>query len=117
MKDATIDKKASLLFKKGEIRGRYNELNQGAIAKTVDDAESMRAFIIDKYQKIASGEICEESTEYGPDGKILKRRKTVRPNDVNNAIAKLAEYYGVSPVVETQSDIVITINGGDDYAD
>ena len=26
MKDTTIDKKASELFQKGEIRGRYNEL-------------------------------------------------------------------------------------------
>lgn len=117
LKPAGIDSKASVLFKQVKVRARYEELNKGALAKIVDDAESMRAFIIEKYQKIASGEICEETTEYDADGNIIKKRKTVRPNDVNTAIAKLAEYYGVAPAEQNKADIVITINGGDDYAD
>lgn len=116
MSDKTIDNKACRLFKQANVRARFDELNQGALKKTADDAESMRAFIIDKYKKIASGEICEESKEYDANGKLIRCKRTVRPNDVNNAIAKLAEYYGVAPVEQTQGDITITINGGDDYA-
>lgn len=117
MLDRTIDQKASLLFKKEYIRARYDELMQGAISKTKDDAESMRAFIIDKYKKIASGEICEETVEYDPEGKVIKRRKTIRPNDVNNAIAKLAEYYGVAPEEQVKNEITIKMENIQEYAD
>ncbi len=68
MKAATIDSKACLLFKQDKIRARYDELNMSAISRDVDDAESMRAFIIEKYKKIASGELCEETVEYDADG-------------------------------------------------
>lgn len=115
-KDANVDSKASNLLKNDKVKARYNELHEGAIARTVDDAESMRAFIIETYKKIASGEICEKTEEYDAEGKLIRQRRTVKPSDVNNAIAKLAEYYGVAPVEQAQSDITITINGGDDYA-
>lgn len=116
MKPATIDSKACLLFKKDKIRARYDELNAQVIAKDVDDAESMRAFIIEKYKQIASGELCEETVEYDAQGNVLRRRKSVKPNDVNNAIAKLAEYYGVAPA-EGAQEIKISIEGADAYAD
>lgn len=117
MKDSTIDKKASLLFKKGEIRGRYEEIMKSSISKTQDDAESMRAFIIETYKKIASGQMCEETTEYDADGNVTRSKKAVKPSDVNNAIAKLAEYYGVAPEVNHASEITVTLKGLDEYAD
>lgn len=117
MKDKGIDSKASTLFRQVKIRERFNELNKKALSKTTDDAESMRAFIIETYKKIASGEICEKTEEYDAEGKLLRQKRTVKPSDVNNAIAKLAEYYGVAPVEQNQGEITITINGGDDYAD
>lgn len=111
MKPNSIDTKASLLFQKVEIRERYNELMEESKSKTADDAESMRAFIIETYKRIASGDLCEESTEEDAEGKTIRKRKTVKPSDVNNAIAKLAEYYGVAPAPSENNEIVIKLDG------
>lgn len=111
MLDKTIDNRAYVLFKKSEIRARYEELMASAVKKTADDAESMRAFIIETYKRIASGDLCEESTEEDAEGKTIRKRKTVKPSDVNNAIAKLAEYYGVAPAPSENNEIVIKLDG------
>lgn len=116
-KDCNIDAQASRLFKNPKVRSRYQELNDKAVASTAKDATSMRAFIIETYEKIASGEICEKTEEFDANGKLLRQKKAVKPSDVKNALDKLAEYYGVAPVVQVQNDITITINGGDEYAD
>lgn len=114
MKDTSIDNKASELFKKVEIRGRYEELRAGSIAKSGDDAESMRAFIIEQLKKIASGELCESTTEYDAEGNITKQKKTVKPADVKNAMDKLAEFYGVTEQVDQKITVVFQES---DYAD
>lgn len=111
MLDKTIDNRAYVLFKKSEIRARYDELMASAVNKTADDAVSMRAFIIETYKRIASGDLCEESTEEDAEGKTIRKRKTVKPSDVNNAIAKLAEYYGVAPAPSENNEIVIKLDG------
>ncbi len=116
MKDATVDRKACELFKQDKIRARYDELINKSRKRSADNAESMRAFIIETYKKIASGEICETSTEYDKNGKVIKTRKSVKPSDVNTAIAKLAEFYGVAPEEKT-SEIQVILKGLDEYAD
>lgn len=117
MKERTIDVKASLLFNRGDIRMRYDELMESSRSKTADDAESMRAFIIETYKRIASGEMCETSQELDAEGNVIRQKKTIKPSDVNNAIAKLAEYYGVVPEVNTTSEIKVTLKGLEEYAD
>lgn len=109
-KPVSVDNKASKLFNRAEVKTRYEELMSAAAEQTGDDAVSMRAFIIETYKKIASGEICEESIEEDAEGNITKKRKTVRPNDVNNAIAKLAEYYGVTPDTSSNNDINVYLH-------
>lgn len=115
MKNKTIDDKASLLFKKEELRARYEELRKGVVAKTADDAESMRAFIIAQLKKIASGELCEITEEYDGDGNLLKRKRSVKPSDVANAMGKLAEFYGVA--AEQQDQTITVVFQESDYAD
>lgn len=117
MKPKTIDCKASLLFNRGDIRARYDELMAQATGSTADDAVSIRAFIIEKYKAIASGELCETTKEYDADGTLLKYKKSIRPNDVNNALQKLAEFYGVQPTEEQKQEINIVLHGAEDYAD
>lgn len=114
MKDKTVDEKASRLFKQDKIRARYDELIKEAMP--TKDAVSMRAFIIEKLEKIASGEICDETTEYDADGNVLRRRRVVKANDVHNAINKLAEYYGVQTQVD-QKIVVRFEDETEDYGD
>lgn len=109
MKASTIDKRASELFKRGEIKGRYDEL----MKPTEDETSKMRSFIIEKLQKIASGEICDTTEEYDGDGNLIRSKRTVKANDVSNAISKLAAYYGVDE--EKQEEIKIVIEGGERY--
>lgn len=116
MKDASIDKKASELFKKVEIKGRYEELRAGSIAKTADDAESMRAFIIENLKKIVSGEICDETSEYDAEGNLVRSKKTKKAADVKDAMAKLAEFYGVQ-TEQVDQKITVVFQGADEYGD
>lgn len=53
MKDTTIDKKASELFKKGEIRGRYNELLKRIENKTIMTAQERQIWLT----KVINGDI------------------------------------------------------------
>jgi len=108
MLDKTIDNRAYVLFKKSEIRARYDELRAEVDAKTSDDAVSMRAFIIEQYKKIASGAIRERSSEYDSEGKLVKTKNTIKASDVASALNKLAEYYGVTPEVNVQHDVTVT---------
>lgn len=63
MKDTTIDKKASELFHKGEIRGRYNELVKQLESTAIMDAKDRMQWLT----KIVKGEIKEKYT-YWSDG-------------------------------------------------
>lgn len=53
MKDSTIDKKASELFQKGEIRGRYEELLKKIEDKTIMTAEERQIWL----SKVVKGDI------------------------------------------------------------
>ena len=68
MKDSTIDKKASELFQKGEIRGRYEELLKKIEDKTIMTAEERQIWL----SKVVKGDIKitreydDEIKEYEP---------------------------------------------------
>ena len=68
MKDSTIDKKASELFQKGEIRGRYEELLKKIEDKAIMTAEERQIWL----SKVVKGDIkitreCDdEIKEYEP---------------------------------------------------
>ena len=57
MKDETIDSKAYLLFKKDEIRARFDELNQKAVEKTAWEATEVRKEIIIQLMCILQADI------------------------------------------------------------
>lgn len=122
-------------WKKVGVQSRYDQLRAEAEAKahevimdsvattastTMDaarNATDMRAFIIAQYAKIASGEICDESTTWDGEGNITKKDRKVRATDVANALGKLAEYYGVAPEVQQSHEVVVKYEGAEEYAD
>lgn len=122
-------------WKKVGVQSRYDQLRTEAEAKaheaimesvtttastTMDAAKNatdMRAFIIAQYAKIASGEICDESTTWDGEGNITKKDRKVRATDVANALGKLAEYYGVAPEVQQSHEVVVKYEGAEEYAD
>lgn len=109
MKDSTIDARASALFKQSKVRVRYDELMKPA----EDETERMRKFIMEKLSQIASGEICDITTEYDAEGNVIRSKRTVKASDQANAINKLAEYYGVA--AEQKEEITIRIEGAEEY--
>lgn len=109
MADKTVDEKACRLIKQDKVKARYDEL----MKPTEDEATKMRSFIIEKLQKIASGEICDMTEEYDGDGNLIRSKRTVKANDVSNAISKLAAYYGVDE--EKQEEIKIIVEGADNF--
>ena len=58
MKDTTIDKKASQLFKKEEIRGRYDELVKRLEDTTIMDAKERMKWL----SKVIKGDVKEKYT-------------------------------------------------------
>ncbi len=77
MKEKTIDTHASRLFKKGEIRARYNELMAEAIKPAIDDAESVRRMIIETEMAIATanmGDLFE--VRETDDGALVQKAKS-----------------------------------------
>lgn len=113
--DKTVDNKAYALFKKSEVRARYDELHHNAIKRTVDDAESIRAFMIETYKKMASGELCKQKTVMDKYGSVIRVEKEVAPSDVNTAMQKLAELYGVTANTGN-NEIVVRFETGEDYS-
>lgn len=63
MKDTTIDKKASELFQKGEIRGRYDELIKRLENTAIMDAQERMKWLT----KVVKGDVKEKYT-YWNDG-------------------------------------------------
>lgn len=112
-RDAIVDSKASILFKMGKVKERYEELLAEISKPQIDEAEKMRQFIIEQYQKIASGEICDETTDYDAEGNVVRVKKTVKVADKHNALIKLAELYGVQ--TEKQEDIHIILDKAGEY--
>ena len=122
-------------WKKVGVQSRYDQLRAEADTKAhkavmetvtanvstmMDAAKSatdMRAFIIAQYAKIASGEICDESTTWDGENNVVKKDRKVRATDVANALGKLAEYYGVAPEVQQSHEVVVRYEGAEEYAD
>lgn len=96
-----------------EATERAKEATKGAVTSAAD----MRAFIIAQYAKIASGEICDESTTWDGENNVVKKDRKVRATDVANALGKLAEYYGVAPEVQQSHEVVVRYEGAEEYAD
>lgn len=70
MKDNTIDNKASDLFKKGEIRARYDELVKRLEDKTIMSAKERMTWLT----KVVKGDIKEKYT-YWKDNEECEREK------------------------------------------
>lgn len=133
--DRSVYVSASRMLRNAKVRLRYDQLRAEAGAKaheavmetvtanasaTMDAAKSatdMRAFIIAQYAKIASGEICDESTTWDGENNVVKKDRKVRATDVANALGKLAEYYGVAPEVQQSHEVVVRYEGAEEYAD
>lgn len=81
MKDETIDKRASELFQKGEIKGRYNELLEETKNKAIMSARDRQIWL----SKVVNGEIKEKCTLFD-DGDSYDILKEV---DVNTKIKAL----------------------------
>ena len=80
MSDKTIDNKAYAIFKKGEVRARYEEL-RGAI----QDVEETRAImsVIERKEfltQVIAGEVMEEGTAIS-QGQLLRFKKKPSLND------------------------------------
>ena len=132
MKDKSIDELASRLFRKVEIKSRYEELRKLTESKTADDAASMRAKIIALHNEIIDVDIFDyiENTEEGMQlkeealrgsGKAIKTiwydtRGNLRVEFYDKQISaqKLVELYGLVET-ETSSDAGITINVPAEY--
>lgn len=77
MKDATIDSKASIVFKKDKIRARYDELIKATAKKTIISVQERKELLT----KIAKGEEYEtysyEGETYSNPPKIDTRLKAI----------------------------------------
>jgi len=131
MKDETIDKKASLIFQKGEIRGRYEELMKKSVEKTEWEATEVRKEIIIQLMKILQADISTyfryvggkrgsakaylknlteidtkpiQSLTTDKDGKVV-----LKLYDKLNAIRELKEIFGLVEQVSDSGE-TITIN-------
>ena len=110
---ATIDRKATALAGRDTIRTRISQLKGRALKKAEDEAVDMRAYIIKRYQEIASGECCNHKVVKDGRGKVLRDETSVVASDVGNALKKLAELYGVEMTTSTQ-EVKVSIEGLDD---
>lgn len=81
MKDATIDKRASELFQKGEVKGRYDELLKEIKNKSIMAAEERQIWL----SKVIKGEI-KDTYHYFFDGEYIEDE---REPDINSKIKAL----------------------------
>lgn len=81
MKDATIDKRASELFQKGEVKGRYDELLKEIKNKSIMTAEERQIWL----SKVIKGEI-KDTYHYFFDGEYIEDE---REPDINSKIKAL----------------------------
>lgn len=81
MKDATIDKRASELFQKGEVKGRYDELLKEIKNKSIMTAEERQIWL----SKVIKGEI-KDTYHYFSDGEYIEEEKE---SDINAKIKAL----------------------------
>ena len=83
MKDKTIDDKASLLWRKDEIKKRYEELRNELMKGDLDDAASIRRMIIEQEKAIVKTHLGDLVTlEIAEDG--VGMVSMPRPENIRN---------------------------------
>ena len=83
MKDKTIDDKASLLWRKDEIKKRYEELRNELMKGDLDDAASIRRMIIEQEKAIVKTHLGDLVTlEIAEDGVGMVAMP--RPENIRN---------------------------------
>lgn len=83
MKDKTIDDKASLLWRKDEIKKRYEELRSELMKGDLDDAASIRRMIIEQEKAIVKTHLGDLVTlEIAEDGVGMVAMP--RPENIRN---------------------------------
>lgn len=100
MKERTIDKKASWLFNRDDIRGRYEELRKEAEKDAVLSAVEMRRKIIKKLSEIAF----EDEND-----KFRSRQDQIR------AMGMLSDLYALQAMTE-QDESGVRIEVPEEYA-
>ena len=116
MKEATIDNKAYQLFKKDEIRARYDELNNKVAEKTVYDVAEIRRLIIDTELAILKADATEEVNGIAVKDKRFDRfgNKIYTNYDKQEAIKVLREMLGID-MTGDENGIHIHLHGVEDY--
>ena len=85
MSDRTIDNKAYALFKRGDVRARYDEL-RGEIEKVQETRAIMTALERREWlTKVINGEVPEEGTAFN-QGQVMKFNKQPSLNDKMKAM-------------------------------
>lgn len=111
MKPATIDKKASLLFKKGEIRGRYKKILEEAVEASDDNTVSIRKTIIDTSLAIVRanlGDILE--LKRGRGGRYLQCVPKDDPSKLDMRAVKKIRYDNAGRLILELHDKQSAIN-------
>lgn len=118
-KDATVDKRASEMFKKGEIQGRYNELQKKANDKTTYDVAEIRKLIIETELAILNADVADDNV----DGRAVKNKRWDSRNrvvyehyDKQEAIKVLREMLGIDSGSD-ENGIHIHLHDADKYSD
>ena len=117
MKDATIDKKASLLFQKAEIRGRYDELQRKVQEKATYDVAEVRQTILDTLMAIVTADVADDNV----DGRAVKNKRWDSRNrvvydhyDKLEAAKMLREMLGIDGGTE-DNGVHIHLHGSGEY--
>jgi phage terminase small subunit len=117
-KPENIDSQASRTLKKPKVAARYEEARSKIVSNDEMSAEGMRKFIVSRLRDIASGKVCDETTVYDGEGNVTKVQRTVRQADIQNAMDKLASWYGIQPEINTSAEVTVQLRGdADGYGD
>ena len=97
-KDASVDQKASTLFKNVKVRSRYDELNKKVADKTTYDVAEIRKLIIETELAILNADVADDNV----DGRAVKNKRWDSRNrvvyehyDKQEAIKVLREMLGI----------------------
>ena len=125
MKDSTIDNKAYILFKRGDIRARYDELMDEISRQVVVDAAYVKQLIIDTELAILQANAYDfiHGSDEEKHAKAIKNYKVDAQGrvsyefyDKQAAINTLREMFGIGET-QANSEITVTFKGLDEYAE
>ena len=119
MKDSTIDRKASVMFKRDDIRARYDELIEKASKRTVYDVAQVRQVILDTLMAIVTADVADDNV----DGRAVKNKRWDSKNrvvydhyDKLEAAKMLRDMLGIDTAAE-DSGIHIHLHDADKYSE